>query len=382
MLKNIIVCFTFCVFPLGVSAIAEGIGSTQDIESSKDSEAYTWANTLTLESMSNLKGGNKTGTRNLANLDVTLTVDTQSAGWWSEGTLFAYVLGTYGNPPSELTGELQTLSNIEAYNNLTLYELWYQHSFMSGAVKVLVGLHDYNSTFYSLDSAGLFTLSSLGIGPEIAQVGPSIFPTTSAAIHLTLTHNEQYFLLATYDGIPGDPQHIHGTHVAFKKADGILTAAEWGFAQEKNYKFGVGGWQSSAEVENPIDGSLMDNNAGYYLIGEKYFNERLVAFFQFGRADNKKNQLDTYSGVGLTLSELWVTDDTIGLGYARAKNGPAFLRENPDLLSAEAAIELTYARPLMEKLNFQTSIYYVEHPSMDPVVDNSIALGVRLYIEL
>lgn len=368
MLRKLIIAGIFCLASLSAN--------------SEESEAYSWENALTLESVSNLQGGNKTGTRNLANLDLSLTVNTESAGWWNNGTLFIYVLGTHGKPPSELTGEYQTLSNIEAFNNLSLYEFWYEHSFFSGAFKLLAGLHDYNSTFYSLESAGLFTLSSLGIGPEVAQIGTSIFPTTSAAVHLTLSHNDQYFLLAAYDGIPGDPEHPHGTDIILKKSDGILSAAEWGFAQEKNYKFGLGAWHTSAEVENPVDGSLIDENSGYYLIGEKYFSEKLAAFFQYGRTDDKKNELNPYSGAGLIYHELWVEEDAIGLGCARAKNGSAFLRANPDLLSAETVIELTYARPLIERLNFQTSIYYVENPSMSPDVDNSVALGVRLYIEL
>lgn len=369
MLKQLLVVFVLCTTSLGAFAEDEPV-------------PYLWANALTLESLSNLQGGIATGTRNLANLDLSVSVNTDAAGWWNDGTLFVYVLGTYGRPPSSLTGELQTLSNIEAYNNLTLYEFWYQHSFVDGAVKLLFGLHDYNSTFYSLDSSAIFTLSSLGIGPEIAQVGPSIFPTTATAVHLTLSHNDQYFLLAVYDGVPGDPEHPHGTHVVYNKTDGLLTAAEWGFASEKKYKLALGGWRTTAEVENPIDGSITKSNQGYYLIGEKYFNENLAVFFQYGSADKDKNQLEAYSGAGVTYSDLWVKEDSIGLGYARAKNSTEFLKANPDLLTAESVVELTYFRPLMEKLNVQASVYYVEHPSMAPDVENSLAFGVRLYIEL
>jgi porin len=292
-----------------------------------------------------------------------------------------YVLGNYGKPPSELTGELQTLSNIEAENNLKIYELLYQHSFADDAVKLLVGLHDYNSTFYTLDTASLFSLSSLGIGPDIAQITPSIFPTTATAIHLTLSHEDQYFLLAVYDGIPGDPSHPHGTHIKFGKNDGLLTAEEWGFASEKNYKIALGGWQHTAEVENPIDGSLNKSNNGYYLIGEKYLTESFSVFFQYGHADGKKNQLETYVGLGMTYKNLWVDEDSIGVGYARAENSSAFLAVNSDLLSAETVVELTYYRPLMEKVSVQTSLYSVMHPGMSPDLDNSLALGLRLYIE-
>jgi len=348
----------------------------------EEAEPYSWESELTLESITNLQGGVKTGTRNLANLDLALTIDTAAADWWAEGNFFVYVLGTYGRPPSALTGELQTLSNIEADNNLTLYEFWYQHSFWDGAVKLLAGLHDYNSTFYSLESSGLFNLSALGIGPDTSQVGPSIFPTTAAAVHLTLTHDDQYFLLATYDGIPGDPAHPHGTHIVFKKSDGLLIAAEWGFASEGTYKIALGTWQHTAQVENPVDGSLSDFNKGYYLIGEKYFTDNLAAFFQYGRADAHKNQLENYTGMGVTYTNLMVDDDAVGLGYARAKNSVDFLRKTPDLLSAETAMELTYYRPLSEKVQIQASLYSVTHPSMEPDLDRSLAVGLRLYIEL
>jgi porin len=367
MLKKLLILPLLCSAPL--NAFAE------------ETLPYTWVNTLTLESLSNLHGGVATGTRNLANLDLTLSVDTTSAGWWDDGTLFVYVLGNYGRPPSELTGELQTLSNIEADNNLKFYEFWYQHSFADGAVKLLVGLHDYNSTFYTLESASLFSLSSLGIGPDVSQVTPSIFPTTATAIHLTLSHKDQYFLLATYDGIPGDPAHPHGTHIKFSHDDGLLTAAEWGFAHEKNYKIAVGGWRHTAKVENPVNGSLSDSNSGYYLMGEKYFSEHWTAFFQHGHADGKKNQLETYTGLGVTYKNLWVDYDAMGLGYARAENSPEFLVANPDLLSAETVVEFTYYHPFTKKTSVQASLYSVEHPSMSPDVNNSLALGLRLYVE-
>jgi porin len=200
-------------------------------------------------------------------------------------------------------------------------------------------------------------------------------------LHITLSHNDQYFLLATYDGIAGDPAHPRGTHVVLKKSDGLLTAAEWGFAHEKSYKIAFGGWQHTAEVENPVDGTMSDSNSGYYLLGEKYFTEDLAVFFQYGHADNAKNQIETYSGLGITYSNFLTDKDALGLGYAQAKNGSAFLRENPDLLSAEAIVELTYYRPLTEQISVQTSLYYIEHPSMAPDVDNSVALGLRVYWE-
>lgn len=347
----------------------------------EDQVTYTWANLLTLESVTNLTGGVAKGTRNLANLDASLGIDTQAAGWWDDGKLFIYVLGNYGKPPSDLTGDLQTLSNIQTDNNLKLYEFWYEHSFANGAVKLLAGLHDYNATFYSLESAGLFTTSSFGIGPEIAQVGPSIFSTTAAAVHLTLAFEHHYLLLATYDGVAGDPDHPQGTHIRFNESDGLFNTMEWGVHYEAFYKLALGFWQHTAEVENPVDANFSDSNSGFYLIGEKYFKGDIAAFFQYGRADAERNQLATYAGTGVTLSNAWVEGDAIGLAYASVRNGLPFRRVNVELLSAENIFELSYFRPVADAVKVQTTVYIIDQPSMLPNINNAVAFGLRIYLE-
>ncbi len=347
---------------------------------SEEAVPYQWEGALTLESISNLKGGVEKGTRFSGNLDVSLTVNTEAADWWSGGAWFAYVLGDYSKQPSEIIGDIQGVSNIQTYNNLSLYEFWYEHSFSGDAIKLLIGLHDYNSTFYSLNATGLYLLSSFGIGPDVSQVGPSIFPVTAPAVHLTIANESQYLLLAVYDGIPGDPEKPRGTRVVFKKSDGFFKAAEWGFTGEKNYNVALGAWQHTAEVESPIDGGFSNSNQGYYFLGEKYFSENLVAFLQYGRADADKNPLDSYLGVGVNYENLWKDQDAIGIGYASAHNGNPYKDANPDILSAENIWELTYLCPLTEKVSVQSSLFYVIHPSMAPALDNALALGLRAYI--
>lgn len=196
-----------------------------------------------------------------------------------------------------------------------------------------------------------------------------------------MAHEDQYLNLAVYDGVPGKPGHPQGTHIVFKKSDGLFKSAEWGFAHEKNYKIGFGYWQHTAEVDNPVDGTTSNANSGYYVIGEKHLRDDLAVFFQYGQADANKNQLDGYRGVGITLSNLLVKEDSIGLGYASAHNGTPFLNANVDLTAAENIMELTYLRPIADKCKVQASLYYVEHPSMAKDVTNTLALGLRVYVD-
>lgn len=251
--------------------------------SARAESPYEWATALTLESVTNLDGGIQEGSSELANADLTLAIDTEAAGWWGSGEWFIYVLGDTGDNPSGDVGDVQGISNIATDEAVKIYEFWYQHSFADDSVKLLFGLHDYNSTFYSLDSAGLFTHPSFGIGPDTSQVGPSIFSTTATALHFTFQGENQYLLAAIYDGIAGDPNNPKGTHVQFNSGDGVFSGVEWGWANEGKDKIALGVWQHTAEVENPVNGAVNDDNTGIYIIGEKHINDVAAFFFSWGK---------------------------------------------------------------------------------------------------
>jgi carbohydrate-selective porin OprB len=136
---------------------------------------------LTLEGVQNVSGGIARSSRGLLNLDLIMDAQGQALGLSEQGTLHVYFLGNAGGTPTEMIGDLQTTSNIEAPETFKLYELWWQQRFADDRLAWLAGLHDYNATFDALDTAGLFTNSSFGISPDVSQVPPSIFSTTSLA---------------------------------------------------------------------------------------------------------------------------------------------------------------------------------------------------------
>lgn len=344
-------------------------------------QPYEWAAALTLESVTNLDGGIKEGTRELANLDITLAIDTEAADWWSNGEWFIYLLGDTGKDPSEYIGDVQGISNIATDESFKVYEFWYQHSFADDTVKILVGLHDYNSTFYSLTSSGLYSHPSFGIGPDTSQVGPSIFPTTAMSLHLTYVGENQYLLAAIYDGVPGDPDNPRGTHIQFNDGDGLFSAVEWGWTNENRDKLGIGAWQHSADVENPVDGTSNDDNTGVYLIAEKNINDVAGIFLQFGRAEDLYNQLEFYVGTGVTFNDFWIDGDGFGLAIAHARNGDPYLAAQENKERAETAWELSYLAPVVDHVSAQASLYYIQNPGMEPALDDALVLGARLYFE-
>ncbi|MGV8837843.1 tetratricopeptide repeat protein, partial [Cellvibrio sp.] len=318
---------------------------------------YQWTAALTLESVTNLDGGIQEDSSELANLDLTLAIDTDAAGWWGNGEWFVYVLGDTGDNPSDDVGDVQGISNIATDEALKVYEFWYQHSFADDSVKLLFGLHDYNSTFYSLESAGLFTHPSFGIGPDTSQVGPSIFSTTSTALHFTFAGENNYLLAAIYDGIPGDPNNPRGTHVQFNSGDGLFSAVEWGWANESKDKVALGVWQHTAEVENPVDGEMMDDNTGVYFIAEKNINDVAAVFVQLGQADDEFNA-GRYYGISTLLQPCLDRNDFTNEQKVRAY---LLLAQAYLILDNPTAAEDSYLQLL------RADPEYVANPARDPI---------------
>ncbi len=355
---------------------------------------------LTMDFMRNVSGGIDQHGTALGNVDLTLEIDTEKAELWKNGTFFFYVLGNSRNNRllTEIVGDFQASSNIEADEALKLYEAWYEHRFANGSVSFLAGLHDYNSEFNVLEYAGLFTNSSFGIEPDISQVGPSIFPiTTSLTGRLKVNPSDNSYVMgAVYDGISGDPDHPTRTAVRLDDGDRIFAALEAGItnseAGNSDYcKLAVGTWIHTARVEL-FDGSVNSENKGVYLIAEKTLfaentsGEGLGAFFQLGFADSDLNQISSYWGAGINYTGLIPgrNQDITGLAVASARNGNSFMKftkaDGNDVEHTETAIELTYRAEVLPWLTLQPDIQYILNPGMDPSLDDALVAGVRMEV--
>lgn len=180
--------------------------------------------------------------------------------------------------------------------------------------------------------------------------------------------------------MPGDLENPRGTHIKFDSGDGLFYSIEMGFYEEGKYKMGIGYWQHSKETENPIDASLMDSNQGIYFIAEKYISENLAVFLQYGQADDETNQLEQYLGTGVVYNNWLREGDAVGLAYARVTNSDLFMNANPDLLETEMAYELSYALALSKNVSTQLSVYQIENPDMNPLLDAATAVGLRVVV--
>jgi len=338
-----------------------------------------------------VSGGRDAGWEAPANFDLLLTIDTAAAGWWHDGSFNVYFLGNAGGDPSTRTGDYQVASNIEAPDSFKLYEAWYEHRFFDDRVSLLAGLHDVNSEFYVTEHGMLFLNSSFGIGPEIAQGQPSMFPTTAPGLRLRVAPSaDSYVIAAVYDGVPGDPSDPFGTEVAFDDGDGVFGIGELGLVAHggRYYKLGVGGWISTAEYLD-FGGAAHHDNVGAYVLGEVDLwrgeeGRGVGVFAQLGCADEALNQTGTYAGAGIDWTGLLPSRpaDVAGFAVAHARNGGDFRAANPGVERAETTLEWTYLIPATPWLNLQPDVQYVIDPGMDPALENAVVVGFRVQVAL
>ena len=337
---------------------------------------------LTLDYFANVSGGLSRDRAALGNLDLTTTLDTEKANLWRGGTLFGFVLANFGEAPSEFIGDSQVTSNIEAPESIKLFEAWINQTFFDDHVSVLIGLHDYNTEFATLEFASCLLNSSFGISPDIAQVSPSIFPTTAPALRLKLQPtSNSYLLLGVYDGIPGNPSNSRGTHIHFGDDDGAFSAFELGLVEEQAHykKLGLGFWHHSKEYED-FSGTEQNSNSGAYVIGEQnLFVPGLGAFVQLGVARQARNQISEYLGLGLSFLGLFTSRqlDQLSIGIAHARNGSRYI-QSQDAKSAESAIELNYRMVLGESLAITPDFQWIINPGTEKGTEDAVVFALRL----
>ena len=392
--------FIIAPFFFPASAYSDGNGPATD-QASPDADFKNFLTTYGIspeltainDTVWNTSGGNKTGTVDLGQIDLAISVDSEKTLGWTGGTFYIDLFVLYGGHPSDYLGDVQGSDNIEAQTSAKLYELWYEQALFSGNSAILVGYHNYNSDFYSANYGQALINPSFGIGPEAAQAKPSIFPTTSLAARFKVEPTERSYLLGgVYNGIPGDPNDQTGTDLTFNRHNGAFWAAEGGVISAKTdrpdqyYKAGIGGWYFAGDVEDPAGGPHSSDSGLYGLLENTLFAEAgdpaqvFGYFMQIGLAQQRPNQFGRYFGFGLSYTGLVPgrDQDITSAGWAYAKNSNEYSNDNPALDNNAAVYELTYQIALNGVFTIQPDLMWIHNPQNDPALDDAVALILRL----
>jgi len=347
----------------------------------------------------------------LDNLDIKLSLNGEKLFGIKGGSGLLYILSNRGSKPALSSDRLpHGLDNIETpYNANTtkLYQAWIQQTFLDERLSVLVGLYDLNSEFYVTESSGIFIHPTFGVGAELASTslnGPSIFPNTSLAVRVKAELAPGYFVQAgILDGVSGDPNNPHGTHVQFNQGDGTLNVIEGSIPlstaeNAHDNKLSLGVWQYTARfddwVEKDINGNPVKSRSyGYYALLDKVLRhkpggneESINGFVRIGKtnADASPSQFDMAFSTGLVFSGLFAgrDQDQFGFAFAQERNGAKYLAASGSTVPNEKSLELTYRYRTVPGLVLQPEVQYLLNHGNDPAQNKSWWLGMRFEVSI
>lgn len=331
--------------------------------------------------INNITGGIQTGSTYVGMANIGMGIDFEKAGFWNGGFFYINTANTNGSSPSsELLGDMQVVSNIEAGEHTYIQELWFKQSM--GKLELTLGLQDLNVEFANIEHGALFLNSSFGILPTIsANIPAPIFPLTALGMTAKWNISDRVsWLNAVYDGEPTDfDSNPYNTKWEFKSGDGLLAITELQFNPVINslpatYKVGL--FSHNHLLEKNIPDSLDHTINGVYgHIDQKLWvngNQCVGYFVQLGYCPSPMSEIISYFGGGITYSGMLKKsgEDTLGIAVANAnfRGGQ----------KSETTLELSYCIPLISNIFVQPDVQYIFNPAgTSEPLDNCLTFNIR-----
>jgi porin len=325
-------------------------------------------------------GGEKVGNATMGKASLWADFDSGAAGWRAGTRARLNVLATFGDSLSELAGDIQVSSNIEAPDDVRVFEAWFEQS-LGDHASVLAGWNDFNSEFDVTTMAAALLNSSFGVGPDISQVGPSIFPRSYPGLRFRASsQGGAYAIVGGWHGIP----YPCSDALPGEEVNGTFGALEAGWTKESQGRLGspklAAGYWHFATSDSSV-GEDDDSIGGFYALAEAEIalrsGTRVGGFVRTGRALDVSRPIREYRGVGVRLASFLRSrpDDELSFGVARAR----LSSEKHDEVgaTAETTWELNWRIQVSETLSIVPDVQYVEAPAGSGSARDAMLAGVR-----
>jgi porin len=348
-------------------------------------------------------GGLQTGNTYLQNGFASLKIDTEKAFGWTGGRFVAEGFYNYGNSLNEnFVGSVQDPSALDVGNRnlLRLYQVYYDQQF--GNTDIRFGVMDLETEFgvtRPMDSffSGAFAwTSTLDASGQQGLNGPSTYPDTALGVRIRQIINDDWSVQAAVVNGMADRgvASTQSNSIDFNSRFGALAIAEVDYVPIARTKLMVGYWTytglQDTQNEYSDSGALRQvrGSQGAYIGGTTRLYtikdaRGLDAFFNFGIADPKVNEVDRSMNVGLAFTGLFDARprDKIGFGIGVVRAGEPFqqaqLAEGNTPYAYETSFELTYRAVLSDWLTVQPNIQYIVHPGFDRALKNDLLFGLH-----
>ncbi len=348
-----------------------------------DGDVFTFTPALTIDALQNTEGGLRTGGRIMSNLD--LMADWKNdKGWEAWGYV---IVDGNGGFSSRYSGDLQTVSNIDALPAARLFEAWTRYTSIDGRWDSTFGLINLNGLFDVQPVGTPFLNSSAGIGPDYSQTAPSIFPISGlgATGEWRMTYDTT-LRGGLFDGLPGDPNHqTVFVAVHLRPNDGLNHVVELEHRFDQGL-FKLGQWGYTVATPR-WEGDRTGLKQGYYgQLVWRFLDENadasqgLQGWVRAGRASDDTLKIDRYVGAGLNYTGYFEgrDSDQMGIAVMQAHLGQLYRPVVQAVRTTETTVELTYKAFVSDHLIAQPDVQMIRNPGAAGHLKDALVVGLRL----
>jgi porin len=365
-------------------------------------KVFAWKLIYVGEVFGNPVGGEKQGAVYDGYAKFGIGINLEKAFGWEGGSFYANVLDPHGASLTQNdVHDLNVISNIDGYDSVRLYKLWFQQSLAGGLFSFRIGQMAADKEFFASDSSALFINNAFGTPPIFSQsiIAP-IYPVSAPGIRLRWEPSPAFSIrTALFSGDVGtQTENQHETRIHITSQNGALMLLEASYKTNQADgsiglpgTFKMGGYYDTKYFEDNRSESEHHGDGGaYFVADQEVYREPvkdgaargLTAFARFGITPGDRNLVDHEVETGLNYVGLLRSRaaDISGLGFAYTHLGATQVEASGNAVAThhEAIIEASYLGVVNSWSTLQPDVQYIFNPGGVVRKSNAVVLGLRV----
>ena len=365
-----------------------------------------WKLLYVSEVLGNPVGGERQGAVYEGYAKFGIGVNLDRALGWEGASLYANILYPHGTSLTQnFVRDLNVISNVDAYDSVRLYKLWFQKNFDGGRFSFRIGQMAADKEFFTSDTAGIFLNNAFGTPSVFSQniTGP-IYPVSAPGVRVRWEPTSAFSLrAAVFSGDVGTATaNQHQTRIILKKQNGALVLLEAAYKTHQAKgddglpgTFKLGGYYNSKWFDDRSGGDRHHGDYGaYFVADQQVYREKnsggsprgLSIYSRIGLAPRDRNLVDFEYQGGLNYAGLLRSrpKDITGLGFActHISRDVQPSADGPAPGSHESLIEAAYLAAVNEWCTIQPDIQFIMRPGAKDLRRNALVLGLRISFSL
>ncbi len=360
-----------------------------------------WKFSLWDETFGNTMGGLREGAifEGMAKFGVAFNLD-KLVGW-KDASFYVNAIYPFGDSLSlNRSGDFNDVSNLDTFDSLRLYKLWFQKLFDDGKWSLRFGQIAADKECFVSDGASLYLNNAFGTFPVFSSNIPGpIFPLSAPGVRVRYLPDDEFSILAmVFSGNVGTPtSNPHNLDWSFRGSDGTLSLIEMSYkwnqgddAKGLPGTFKLGGYYDSATFGDELTTAQYHGDYGLYAMADQLLYKEpstdkdsargLSAFLRVGLAPQHDRNIVTFdTEAGLNYAGLLPSrpSDITGIGIAYTKMSQGWQQANEGNSRHEAIIELTHLMVINDHFALQPDVQYIFNPGGLGKLGDALVIGLR-----